>query len=855
MSSHRGLSAVVGTVFLVAVVIGALSYVSYSMDVLGNFSESLIVEESRQKDKQNEAFEITSIDLSTATLNGVIKNTGELPVEITTLYIDEQGVDDVVQKYVLNAEIAPGTTIDLLDFANVPVDSTTGYNMKVVSSRGAVNSFYVNSNGQENIDVTMMAIPEHVVTGFDATLLMTVVNNMSNNNILVNLTPEDPYSNCSTNSDCVLVSGPTPASYDVLNAGDIAIFRWSYELSGDDGDSFTFTGAVQNGVPGNDDTAIVTVNVPEFAESSGVSLESLGFGQTNTIENIFVMHEENFGIPVDADYQLTPLAPDGNGLSLTFNDVSDSWELITSNVTATDAHFPAGNWNASLRYYNDHLPSGMDSDADDIWESGNDGGFKFHFEDISPSSGLYNSGEDSTCTWYAENDSAGNNGAEWFSTGGVNGSAAYFFDGSSDYLRAEGATHENCGNPHNDGSTISAWFRSTADTDHDDEQTIIEMWESSEGGYRIELSDQGEGHHGTVTFWYMGRSNTSDKCETSAGTNYIDGEWHHVVGIIGPDSDDYCKLYVDGVLIEDDDDGGDAHLDGDYDIFIGADSSVGDEFFGYIDDVLIWANYPMPGSDATALFGHSFGYNSTNMHFTMSNYTSAGVLLNEISYSNDYGMRWSDPGHYTDDWDEYRGGNYTVSLPETHLNIDPDNNRLGFTMEFASGEPLYMLIDDGDLDGSESEEYDMSSYIQPPTLIPPHVLPVYYTWNNDESTVEFFSYSAGNEGAWFTFQGTRIIFNGTNGNYAGLIDTIADDSGDPPVGMSSTDDSPFIAPNTNSDFVFYAPQKNPQDSPPNPGDRIPGGNYDVSIFLNGYDESGRVFVRSISVGTILVIEP
>ena len=56
MRKHRGLSAVVGTVFLVAVVIGALSYVTYSMNILGNFSESLITEEKRQKNKQNETF-------------------------------------------------------------------------------------------------------------------------------------------------------------------------------------------------------------------------------------------------------------------------------------------------------------------------------------------------------------------------------------------------------------------------------------------------------------------------------------------------------------------------------------------------------------------------------------------------------------------------------------------------------------------------------------------------------------------------------------------------------------------------------------------------------------------------------
>ena len=54
MKSHRGLSAVIGTVFLIAVVVGALSYISYSIDLMGNFSEQLIAAESRQRDIQDE---------------------------------------------------------------------------------------------------------------------------------------------------------------------------------------------------------------------------------------------------------------------------------------------------------------------------------------------------------------------------------------------------------------------------------------------------------------------------------------------------------------------------------------------------------------------------------------------------------------------------------------------------------------------------------------------------------------------------------------------------------------------------------------------------------------------------------
>jgi len=89
MKSHRALSSVIGAVFLIAILVGALSYISYSFELMGNFSEVLITEDSRLKEKQNEAFEITSVDFTAANkLDVVIKNTGQIPVKITTLYID-----------------------------------------------------------------------------------------------------------------------------------------------------------------------------------------------------------------------------------------------------------------------------------------------------------------------------------------------------------------------------------------------------------------------------------------------------------------------------------------------------------------------------------------------------------------------------------------------------------------------------------------------------------------------------------------------------------------------------------------------------------------------------------------------
>jgi len=186
-------------------------------------------------------------------------------------------------------------------------------------------------------------------------------------------------------------------------------------------------------------------------------------------------------------------------------------------------------------------------------------------------------------------------------------------------------------------------------------------------------------------------------------------------------------------------------------------------------------------------------------------------------------------------------------MPEGRLNLLPDNNRLGFTMSFASGEPLYFHLDDSALDGSGGNL--LSSYLQPTTLISPQILPAFYTWDQDFLLVEFFAYSSGEEGSWLTYQGTRIVFNGTNGNYSGLVYQIDGED------MTINSDSPFIARNSDVDIDFYPPQAAPINGvPPTDNEKVIPGIYTVTVFLNGYNEDGTIFLRTINLGTITVIE-
>jgi hypothetical protein len=873
MKSHRGLASVVGAVFLIAIVIGALSYISYSIGMMGDFSEALITEESRIKDKQSEAFEITSIDFTAANkLDVVIKNTGQIPLKITTLYIDEIGVNDVVNKTTINETISPGSSFDFIsESIDVDIDPTKGYNLKLITSRGETQTFYLNSASQEPLDIRLIASPEIIPTRFSTTLMMVIVNNMSSNNPLINLTPIEPV--CS--GICEKLSGPTPATYDTLDRGDVAIFEWSYTLDGDDGESIEFTSGIENGFPGNTDSETVTIKTVELSNIAGQSISTLGFGQTTLVENVFVFHDETFGIPSGANnYQLSSLVPDSSGTPLTFDGVvpwlstsSDTLTFWSANVSVTDAHFPAGNWNASLRYYHDPLPEAMSVLADDIWKDTKDGGMKYHFEDVSESTKLYDSGQDSTCYNLATTEDADVTNAVHSTTGGVNGSGAFIFDGDG-YLRIESsADRGKCNMLHSGEYSIAGWFKSTAASNYHDKQSIIYFWDDTDcalgsgassddcAGYIVEIGDGTSDNHGKVFFTDGNDDLLRTICESDDGDNYIDSNWHHFVATM---DDGGCELWIDADSKDTTNDAGGAHHDpgSGEDVYIGANVTasavVSDEFYGAIDDILFWVEFQLEQDDIDALFAHSFGYGATEMDFLIGNYTDAGDLVGSaIKDDQDYPLKWGDPGHYSIDNDDnglYRGGNYTaLNMPEVRLNLLPDNNRLGFTMSFASGEPLEFYLDDSALDGAGGNL--LSSYLQPTTLVSPQILPAFYTWDQDFPLVEFFAYSSGEEGSWLTYQGTRIVFNGTNGNYSGLVYQIDG------VDMTINSDSPFIARNSDIDIDFYPPQAAPINAePPGDDEKVIPGIYDVTVFLNGYNEDGTIFLRSINLGTITVLE-
>lgn len=895
MTSHRGLSAVVGTVFLVAVVIGSLSYVSYSLEIMGNFSESLIVEESRQQAKQSEAFEIESIDVTASDqLDGVIKNTGEIPVELTTLWIDEQGVDDVVQKFTLNEELSPGESVDISSMVDFTMDSTKGYNMKVVSSRGEVNSFYVNSLANEDVYMTLTASPSVIPSTFSTTLVYTVVNNMTNGNYLYNLTPLMNDTKQTLMSESVgleksRVSGPTPESYDSLGPGEVAVFTYVYELTGDtDLDVQTFNVTLANANSGNEALADVSIKTVPLATDAGSALTSLGLTETESeLTDVMYFHIDTSLTP-NGEWAMDGSSPNSGGTTQSPN--GNTLEFLSAPVTEVTT-VPIGEYTAALNYYTSPVPLNIPQPSFAFFMDCRDCGDN---NQIGSSVNDYNL--DEGLTEYNSPEFSGDGGAET-PGGGPDGDDYYHFDDGdneelyTNYFLDHGTYRGDMQVGHYPDAD-AFWVR--IDPTSDTKVPLIVAYESDPDHndyYGFWLIDGRDIRYGWETAHEHHNSYPDTRnCDSPAGDgiSYDDGQWHHIVGIR---EDKYqCKLYIDGKLMASANSGdiGDDEVDHEY-WSIGYDPEQGGDFTGDVASWIHWngvdgdlSSIPTTQQQVTDLYYTNYGINATRLMMSVEVVDQAGttqitevisptevqlpfkdvVLGNEQDQSGDWlnvdTTNSTDAKYYGDADGDTKvdfQGNATLSSTEI-ITLQP-TERLKLTLDWDSvtkadqqNLPINIMWDD-------SAGWTLPagpSYLQTPEPTPRW--PTFLSFAYDEN-LTFRAYNEGPEGIWFTFPGTRFVLTTEDGlnSYAAMPRYVNYTTAPTPAStwavIDPERDSMYIPAEYFAEIDFWQIQAPPSmtDSPCN-GCDVPTGDYDAALYLNGYDEAGETFLKTVDLGLV-----
>lgn len=260
MKNKRGLSTVIGVIFFIIAFTSVAGYVTYATDYLEKVGDAIVERSQEDRNRTREEFEITRVTRDNNKFNITVQNTGELPVNITRLWVQNKTDPSwATAKYDINNVVYPGKTLTKIG-QNIALTAKTtqAYDLKLVTERGNVEVL-VNSASQEPLLMHLSVVPDEILNNSTVTLLYGVTNNMSNGGSLSNLVPNLVIT--SYGATVTLVSGPEPAMYPLLDKGDTAYFKWIYRVSGTDDQKVNFKTSLVNGYLNNFDSKNATVNV------------------------------------------------------------------------------------------------------------------------------------------------------------------------------------------------------------------------------------------------------------------------------------------------------------------------------------------------------------------------------------------------------------------------------------------------------------------------------------------------------------------------------------------------------------------------------------------------------------------
>lgn len=843
----------VGAVFAIIALATTVGYITYSMNVLSNYNQSVLARNQQAADIIKESFQINTVTYVNNELNITIANTGSLPINFTKIWITDKSVTTPplwIKSYTptRNNVVAPAGTLKNLgqDFTTT-LNTNNPYHVKLVTSRGNIKEFDINSPanvGNGKILMKLYATPSKIPEGFTSDIVLTVTNNQTGNAYLVNVQPNSPVI---TKQGSVILAvnqmSIDPAPYPTLGPGQTATFVWNYMVSGSNGDQATFNVSLKNG---NGQTVYDTVTIADVlnAQQSTSSLQSQGITCCRTSDNVLVLHQENTNTPSYSNvpaYQTYSGQVDANGLTTTLNNQltppANSIKFITENDTSSETDIPPGPWTLSLKYASEPMPSSLLTNEPDMLF-------------------LFNNGNPLTT------DSSGFPGNTLTNFGSVSlqsstprdGSYYVTFDGSTQYFtiaKNAGGGGGNGNDENTNKDSTSAWFKtSTAPTGIN--KYILYRLEGGGQYYEISMIAGGK-----ITFTFF--INAIPGIVTCTSTkNYADGNWHHFVA--GRPQGEQCNLFMDGgapkggesITFTTNGQNGDKFGAGLGNIYIARAPTVGSYFPGSLDDLMHWNKTPLTESQAGDLWTKNHGTSAHTLEVTISQTDKFGAIKYTVLPKQTAVLPYADNKGVTTNWSQYNitGSNFNLSNatdPNGIFHFIP-NTRMLINVTWAAASqhpeavPMYWRTDDITI---SNDRY--TSYLQFPMPIPDFPFPSYFTYDHTK-TLTFTVSNAGPNGIWITYSGTRAIFQSlTNatGSFAGLV---------------TKGNSTQIDTNTDGAFMKVGAKLNLQFTTPTNIPSINGvgaqtittGNYRMYVSVSGYDSAGNTLNRVFYIGPVKV---
>ena len=215
IKKRRGLSNVIGMIFLVIVLSSVIGYFTYAIDLIERVNDEVIAKGVQSIDKSKETFEIVNVGITNGKFDLTIKNTGQLPINFTRLWVNNMTDSSwPLQNFTLNEVSSPGQVLyDVGQSLDLYALESESYDLRLVTGRGNLFNVQLTSPQNDSLEMNLFSTSKSVLTGQNVTIWFGVTNNVTDGSVLQLLTPqiEDPP-DVTGGATATYQEGPIPSS-------------------------------------------------------------------------------------------------------------------------------------------------------------------------------------------------------------------------------------------------------------------------------------------------------------------------------------------------------------------------------------------------------------------------------------------------------------------------------------------------------------------------------------------------------------------------------------------------------------------------------------------------------------------
>jgi len=255
---RKGLSSVVGAVFMVLVMIGALNVIILAFRQQDTVTQAVIDKSNSNLNRLNEQITISDIRLTGSNkLNMTVTNSGGAAAKLASVYlVNESASPKVEYRYNLNNLVVDGRKSVSSIGSNLAfhINHNNKYSVKVVTEAGNSAIRTISPLNSSPLQMALYVIPPTITTGQNVTLLFAVTNNNTESTLATTVSPTIRASlNCSPypSNTCKTTDKITAVSNVLIPRGTTYLFKWVYNVKGPIGTVMTFNASLVEAKHGN----------------------------------------------------------------------------------------------------------------------------------------------------------------------------------------------------------------------------------------------------------------------------------------------------------------------------------------------------------------------------------------------------------------------------------------------------------------------------------------------------------------------------------------------------------------------------------------------------------------------------